>query len=126
MRLIGRIIRAVGELDDEEMNIVLSLEVDMLNSWGQCMMFFSPENSVKVLQSLKEPDEFRVIIDKLKGKKVQLFEHPKGGTLAPIAIACPNSNQWIFKKGFDQKCNGKPNDDDYLSKTIGRVYNETE
>lgn len=118
---MGEIIQSWGKLDDEEINIILGVEID-LDSWGQCMMHFSPENSVKVLQTLKEPDEFAVTINKLKGKRVQLFEHPKGGTLAPIAIACPGSNQWIFKKGFDQKCNGKPNDEDYLSKTIGRVY----
>ena len=120
--LTGEILRSSGELDDEEMNIILWLEIDLLDSWGQCMITFSPENSVKVLQTLKEPDEFAITINKLKGKRVQLLEHPKGGTLAPIAIACPGSNQWIFKVGYDQKCNGEPNDKDYLSKTVGRVY----
>lgn len=108
----GEIIKVIGALDDEEMNIVLSVEIN-LESWGQCMMEFSPENSIKLIQLLNPLGRGyyqKKTIGKLLGQKVKLMKHPKGGTYAPIAISQGLLTDWVFKKGWDQKCNGEPNE----------------
>lgn len=108
----GEIIKVQGMLDDEEINIVLGIEVN-LESWGQCWMEFSPENSIKLIQLLNpiSGSYYQIkTIDNLLKQKVKLMKHPKGGTYAPIAISQGLLDDWVFKKGWDQKCNGEPNE----------------
>jgi len=111
MEEYGTIIKAQGILDDEEMNIILELEIK-LEEWGQCCMEFSPENSIKLIQILNTVNVSwqRKKIDNLLNQRVKLLRHPKGGTYAPIAISQGSLTCWIYKKGWDQKCNGEPNE----------------
>lgn len=110
----GKIIKAEGILDDDETNIILVVEVD-LESWGQCYMEFSPENSIKLIQLLNPLNGAwyqKKTIMRLLGQKVKLMSHPKKGTYAPIAISQGLLTDWVFKRGWDQKCNGEPNENE--------------
>ena len=60
------------------------------------------------------------------GQEVKLLSHPKRGTYAPIAISQGLIKTWIYKDGWDQKCNGEPNDKDYLVKLLGECMNEAD
>lgn len=108
----GVISKAVCCLDDEEMNIILELEI-RLEEWGNCYMIFSPENSIKAIQLLVPVSKKwwqKKYVSELLGQQVKLLSHPKGGTYAPIAISQGLVKTWIYKKGWDQKCNGEPNE----------------
>lgn len=76
------------------------IEIKLIDHWGECCMVFSEKDSYIVLEQIG--DQLDPIKDpnSLLDKEVLLLDHPKGGTLAPIALKKDLKDEWIYKEKY--------------------------
>lgn len=89
----GKVLLCNVVLDEEKMNFIIEMEIDLIDTWGQCYMRFDPSTSILIAEVLCEGNP-----KKLVGEELRLLSHPKGGTYAPIAISKGMLSQWFYKK----------------------------
>lgn len=94
----GVIIRAGYALDENSLELLITLEIKEDSGW-YCMLDFEEETHPDLLEIISKNKSLKSLI----GVRVKLLpassEHT---TLAPIAISKGKLSTWIYKKGFDQ------------------------
>lgn len=88
----GKVIECKCILNEEKTNFVIEMEIEALDSWGNCYMSFDPSTSILVAEALCDGNPKNLI-----GETIRLLPHPKGGTYAPIAISKGMLSQWFYK-----------------------------
>lgn len=94
----GRII-STG-FDENKIPPKLRIEINIIDHWGQCLMTFNEKDSYMILEKIGDQSDPIKDPKSLLDKEVLLLDHPKGGTLAPIALKKDLKDDWIYKEKY--------------------------